>query len=190
MNLGGRFLTEKDLKDVPFRKIGSNVKIHERASIYGVENISIGNNVRIDDFTLIVAVNGYIEIGSYVQICSHCFLGCNGGVVLDDFVVVSPGTRIFSACDDYSGKKLTGISVPREYTGGLLGKVMLKKHVIIGANSVILPCCSIGEGASIGALSLVNKDLDPWGMYAGVPVRRIKDRGKDLLVLEQKLLAR
>ena len=188
MYLGGRFLTGNDLKELKFRRIGDNVRIHERASIYGTENISIGSNVRIDDFTVIVAANGYMEIGSYVQICTHCFFGCNGGIVLEDFAVVSPGTKIFSASDDYSGERLTGMGVPSEYRGGITGKVTISKHVIIGANCVILPNCRIGQGCSVGALSLVNKDLDPWGIYIGVPSRRIKDRKKDLLLLERQLV--
>ena len=67
--------------------------------------------------------------------------------------------------------------------------VTLKRHVIIGANSVILPNLTIGEGTSVGALSLVTKDLDPWGIYAGIPVRRLKDRKRDLLEIENRLLS-
>ncbi len=67
--------------------------------------------------------------------------------------------------------------------------VTLKRHVIIGANSVILPNLTIGEGTSVGALSLVTKDLDPWGIYAGIPVRRLKDRKRDLLEIVKRLLS-
>ena len=66
MKLGGDFYTEQELKDIPFRHLGENVKIHNRASIYGVENISIGNNVRIDDFSILIATHP-MEIGSYRQ---------------------------------------------------------------------------------------------------------------------------
>ena len=44
------FLTEKEIKILNFKSIGKNVLISDKASIYGAENMSIGNNVRIDDF--------------------------------------------------------------------------------------------------------------------------------------------
>ncbi len=106
-----------------------------------------------------------------------------------DFSGLSPGVRIFTLGDDYSGETLTNPSVPSQYTGGVRGTVTLKRHVIIGANTVILPNLTIGEGTSVGALSLVTKDLEPWGIYAGRPARRLKNRKKDLLELEKKLLS-
>lgn len=189
MQLGGRFLTEDDLKNFGFRSLGRDVKIHERASIYGLENISLGNHVRIDDFSVIVAT-GPLEIGSYVHIPNFCFLGSRFGIILEDHATLAQGVKIFSSSDDYSGEKLTNPTVPREFTGGKQGKVHLRKHVIIGAGSVILPGCTLGEGVAVGALSLVKDDLPPWGVYAGVPARLIKERKKDLLELEAKLSTR
>jgi len=188
MQLGGRFRTEEELRDADFCTLGRNVKIHERASIYGVENISIGSNVRIDDFAIIVAT-GPLKIGCYVHIASFCFLGSRYGIVLDDFAGLATGVKIFSASDDYSGEKMTNPTVPREFTGGKEGKVTLCRHVIIGAGSIVLPGCTLGEGVAVGACSLVKQDLPPWGVYAGVPVRFIRERKKDLLKLEQDLAA-
>lgn len=186
MELGGKYLTEVELKDMGFRKLGRNVKIHSRSSIYGVENISIGDNVRIDDFTVIVA-SGHLDIGSHVQITNFCYLGAKYGIRLEDFVGIGCGTRIYTSSDDYYGEKLTNITVPSEFTGGIKGRVVLQKHVIVGANCVILPACTIGEGAAIGALSLVVKDIEPWGIYCGIPVKRLRARKRDLLLLEREL---
>lgn len=190
MNLGGRFLTEDDLKDVPFRKIGRNIRIHERASIYGTRNISLGDNVRIDDFTIIIAATGLVELGSYVHIATHCYLGARHGITFEDFTGLSSGSKIFSSSDDYSGEKLISPLIPEDLTGGTAGKVVLHKHVIVGANTIILPGCSIGEGSAVGAMSLVNKSLDPWGVYFGIPAKRVKDRKRNLLELERQLLQR
>jgi galactoside O-acetyltransferase len=186
MQLGGKYLTGSDLTKAGFRRLGHHVKIHDRASIYGTENISLGNNVRIDDFTIIIAT-GPVEIGDYVSIPNFCFLGAKQGLVMEDFVTLAPGVKIFTSSDDYSGARLTGPIVPQQFTGGKAGKVHLRKHVIAGAGSVILPGCTLGEGCSIGALSLVVNDLEPWGVYAGIPVKRLKDRKKDLLALEKQL---
>jgi acetyltransferase-like isoleucine patch superfamily enzyme len=184
VNLGGEYLTETELKDHGFRRLGKNVRIHNRASVYGTENVSIGDNVRIDDFSIIIAT-GQVEIGSYVSIPNFCYLGATFGVVLEDFVTLAPGVKIFTASDDYSGERLTGPVVPRELTGGKSGRVILRRHVIIGAASVILPACTIEEGCSVGALSLVVRSLEPWGVYAGIPVTRLKERSKKLLGLEK-----
>ncbi len=61
--LQGYYLTEKDLQDFGFKSLGQNVRISSDARIYGAENISIGNNVRIDDFVILAAVGGSITKG-------------------------------------------------------------------------------------------------------------------------------
>jgi len=77
--------------------------------------------------------------------------------------------------------------VPEKYIGITQGKVELKRHVIIGSGSVILPQVMIDEGSSVGALSLVNKSLDDWGVYFGSPAKKLKNRSKNLLKLEEEL---
>ncbi len=49
------FYDEKDLLTFGFKELGKNVKIKKNVSLFFTENISIGDNVRIDDFTIIVA---------------------------------------------------------------------------------------------------------------------------------------
>ena len=83
---------------------------------------------------------------------------------------------------------MTNPTVPRKYLGGVKGNVTLERHVIIGSGSVILPKILIGEGSSVGALSLVTKNLEPWGVYFGVPVKRLTNRSKKLLELEKEML--
>ena len=67
---------------------------------------------------------------------------------------------------------------------------MVGRHVIIGSGSVVLPGVTIGEGSSVGALSLITKSLEEWGVYFGSPAKKIKSRRKDLLEQEQTLLAK
>jgi len=186
MTLGGRYLTEADLRHAGFKRLGRNVKVHERASIYGTENISLGDNVRIDDFSIIIAT-GECIIGDHVSIPNFCSLGAKFGLELEDFVTLAPGVKIFTSSDDYTGEHLCGPTVPSEFTGGRKGRVVLRRHTLVGAGSVIMPACTLGEGVSVGALSLVKTDLDPWGMYAGVPVRWLRERKRDLLQVEARL---
>jgi len=107
-------------------------------------------------------------------------LPCSGGGL-------SQGVKIYSKTDDYTGKHMTNPMVPERYTGVTGGTVTIGRHGIIGSGSVILPKVTVGEGSSVGALSLVTKSLDPWGVYFGCPVKRLKGRSKGLLELEAQM---
>ena len=148
----------------------------------------MANNIRIDDFSLILASGEPCHIGSHVHIAARCTIFGKAGFAMEDVSGLSAGVQLITLSDDYSGEKLTNPTVPSQYTGGASGKVTLRRHVIIGANSIILPNLTIGEGSSVGALSLVTGDLEPWGIYAGVPAKRLKERSKNLLKLEKELL--
>lgn len=182
------FYNVEELKALGLKSFGDNVKVSRKASIYGADKVSLGNNVRIDDFCCLVGGEGGIEIGSYIHIAFFCIILGNGGVQIKDFAGLSSRTAIYSATDDYSGQYLSNPTVPSEYLGITKGMVVLNKHVLVGTNSTILPSVKIGEGCSIGAHSLVNKDLESWGVYLGVPVKRIRDRKTELLQLEKELI--
>jgi dTDP-4-amino-4,6-dideoxy-D-glucose acyltransferase len=182
------FYNRDELKDIGFKSLGRNVKISRKCSIYMPENISIGDNVRIDDFCCLVGGQKGINIGSYVHVAFFCIIVGNGGVTLEDFSGLSSRVALYSATDDYSGASLTNPTVPKEYLNITQGEIILKRHVIIGTNSTVLPNVTIGDGSSVGAHSLVTNNLDSWGVYVGVPVKRIKERKKDLLEMEKNLI--
>jgi acetyltransferase-like isoleucine patch superfamily enzyme len=190
MHIGTSYYSENEVKQFKFKSIGKNVLIKKNVGFYFIENISIGNNVRIDDNVIIVASNKKtpVNIGNYIHIASNCYLAGSDGIEMMDFVTLAPGVMIFSGSDDYSGKKLSNPMVGRPYIGGKSGKITLCKHVIIGAGSVVLPDVIIKQGSSVGALSLVNKSLNAWGVYCGVPAKKIKKRYNDILKLEKKFL--
>lgn len=189
MMLQSKYLTEKDLSNFGFKKLGSNIKISSDARIYGPENITLGNNVRIDDFAILSAVTGSIEINNYVQICHNCHLSGTLGIKLMDFSSMAANVVVYSSSDDYSGSYLTNQIIPKKYTKTVGGPVVIGKHVIIGASSTILGGVKIGDGSSIGAMTLIIKDLGEWGVYTGIPAKRLRDRKKDLLKLENNFLS-
>lgn len=178
-----------ELRSMGIKYVGKNVSIYRNCTIIGIENISIGDNVRIDGYCSIVAAgSGHVTVGSFVHIASYCFLSAGDGIVMENFSGLSQGVRIYSRTDDYTGKYLTNPTVPEKYTGTTRGLVSLKRHVIIGSGTVILPRVTIEEGSSVGALSLVTKSLDSWSVYAGCPVKRLKNRSKRVLELEKNLM--
>ena len=178
-----------ELNGMGFLSVGADVKISTKASIYGASRISLGSYSRIDDFCVLSAGKGGIHIGRNVHIAIMCSLIGKGGIELHDFCNLSSRVSIYSSNDDYSGDTMTNPTLPEEYTNVDHRGVVLGRHVIIGSGSVILPGVTIGEGAAVGALSLVSKVLEPFQIYAGSPLKRIKPRSRQLLELEKLYLA-
>lgn len=180
------FYTITELESLGLKKCGTNVLISKKASIYGANNISIGDNVRIDDFCIL---SGNISIGNYVHIAAYCGLfGGEAGIRMDDFSGLSSRNVIYAASDDYSGEFLTNPTVKDEYKHVVNKPVRIGRHVVIGTNSTILPGVTIGDGTSIGACSLVTKDCDEWGIYVGIPVKYLKERSRKIIQLEKDFL--
>lgn len=182
-------VSRQTLESMGFATIGENVLISEKASIYGAARIRLGDNVRIDDYCVLSAGQGGIDIGSYVHIAVYCSLIGSARIRLDDFAGLSGRVSIYSSSDDYTGAALTNPTVPVEYTQVHSADVHIGRHVIVGTGSVILPGVVLAEGVAIGALSFVHRSCDAFGIYTGNPLRRLKDRGRDLLDAEAKLIA-
>jgi acetyltransferase-like isoleucine patch superfamily enzyme len=177
-----------DVKEL--KHCGSNVIIGKTVRIRSPALVSIGDNCIIDDFTYISAA---LEMESYTHICAGAkFIGGRDAkVIMREFSTTAPNVVLSAGSDDY----VAGIATPMvatEYKGNVeIGTIELGRHSIVGAGSVVLPNVTFGEGASVGALSLVNRDLDAWTLYAGIPARKIKMRDEATIrELERKLLAR
>lgn len=157
-----------------FASVGENVFVSDKASIYNAANISLGSNVRIDDFCILSAGEGGISIGSHCHISCYVSLIGAGRITMMDFSNASIKSTILSASDDFTGRYLAGPMVKnRKVT---IGSVVISKYVLIGAGVTILPGVTLGENACVGAMSLVNCDLEEDGLYAGVPCKRIGKR--------------
>ncbi len=184
------YYLEDELRSFGFKSVGKNVRIAKNCTVIGLENIELGNNVRIDGYCTIAAAGaGSLSIGSYVHIGAYCFLAAGAGIVMEDFSGLSQGVRIYSKTDDYTGEHLSNPTVPAKYTGVTGGTVTLRRHALIGSGCILLPKVEIGIGSAVGAMSLVTKSLKEWGFYFGVPAKFLKARSQKLLELEQELLS-
>jgi galactoside O-acetyltransferase len=181
-------LSREAIERMGFASVGDNVQISDRASFYGAAQITLGSNIRIDDFCVISAGSGGIAIGNHVHIAVGASLIGTGKITLCDFAGISSRTSIYSSNDDYSGAVMTGPTLPAEFTNVRHADVFIGKHVIVGSGSVILPGVTLEDGVAVGALSLVNRDCKAFGIYIGNPARRIKERKRHLLELEQRFL--
>ena len=177
------FLSKDELLALNFKSLGNNVLISRKASIYNAENIEIGNNVRIDDFCIL---SGAIILHNYIHISAFCGLYAGSAKIeIHNFAGISPNSMLFAESDDFSGRHMIGPMVPDDYRQIISGKITLKKYVQIGAGSVILPSTTLYEGSVVGSMSLVRQSTDPWSIYCGNPLYKLKDREKDLLELEK-----
>lgn len=180
------YLSKRELFKRDFVSLGNGVLISERASLHKTEMMAIGDNSRVDDFC---ALSGNVHIGRNVHISVHCSITASSEwAVFEDFSGLAMGCHVFTSSDDYSGESMTNPTVPIEYRKPKHGAVKIGRHVIVGATSVIFPGVNIADGCSIGAFSMVNKSTEPWGVYIGVPAKRVRERSMNLLALEYKYL--
>lgn len=174
------FLTEEEIKSLGFKSCGDNLKISRFANFYTPSTIEIGHNVRIDDFCIL---SGNIKIGSNIHISAYCALYGACGITMCDNTGLSPRATIFSSMDDFSGDFLIGPIHDKSKINVQGGHVFLEEYVQIGSGSMLFPNLRISKGCVVGAMSLVNRSLEEWGIYAGIPIKRIKERRKGLLNL-------
>jgi galactoside O-acetyltransferase len=172
------FLTAEQLIGLGFAEVGEKVLIHETVVLVGVQNICLGSNVRIDPYCVLSA-GAELTIGSHVHIAAHVLLAGGAGIRIRDFAGISHGTKLLSTSDDFSAGVLTGPTVPLDLRKVVAAPIVIGRHAVIGANSVVLPGTRVGDGATVGALSLARGALEDWKVYAGVPARVIGVRDKE-----------
>lgn len=170
------------------KSIGQNVIIGKTVRIRYPELVEIGDNVIIDDFTYISTA---LKLHSNVHISSGCKIigGKDSYVEMKEFSTLAPNVVLSAGSDDY----ISGIAtpmVPLKYkANAVIGKIILNKHCIVGAGSVVLPNIIFYEGASVGALSLVNRNLEEYTLYVGIPAKEIKKRNEgEIRLLEESFL--
>lgn len=166
------FYSEKEIKEIGFKFIGEGVLVSRKASIYGAENICIGNNVRIDDFCIL---SGKIEIMNYVHISASVLLfGGKTGIIINSYASISSRSAVYAESDDYTGIAMANPTIPGKYRKICSGIVTFEEHVLIGSGCTVLPGVTVKEGTSVGSMSLINKSLESWGFMRAYPVNGLK----------------
>jgi acetyltransferase-like isoleucine patch superfamily enzyme len=187
MNMNGEFLPQEDLHKLGLARFGAGVLVHRSVVLINCDQISLGDFVRIDAFSILSA-GQKIQVGRNVHIGAHCILTGQESIILDDFSGLSHGVKVYASSDDYSGAAMTNPTVPENYRRVQSAPVHVGRHAIVGSGTVILPGAHIGEGCAVGALSLVNHPIDPWGIYVGIPAKKTGSRSQNILALETEWL--
>lgn len=181
------FLKEDELKKLGLKKYGDDILIGRHVVLYNPELMILGNHVRIDDFTII---SGVVVLGNYIHISQFCGLyGGRDGIYMENFSGLSSKCSVYAVSDDYSGSSMTNPMIPIEYKPKMISApVTIKKHAIIGCNSIIFPGVSVGEGTAVGSMSLCNKTTEEWSIYTGIPAHKTGERKKDIINLESQFV--
>lgn len=181
------FLSFEQIAEIGFANVGENVLLSARASFYGAKNISIGSNVRIDDFCLLsgkVIIRNYVHISAYTSL----FAG-DAGIVFEDYTGISSHCSVYAVSDDYTGRSMTNPTIPDKYKPYLISKqTLIGKYSNIGTSCVLLPGTKLNEGVAVAPMSLCNSELKEWSIYSGIPAKRLVTRSKSLLDLEKAFL--
>jgi len=163
-----------------YKYLGKNVTIHSLAKIIYPENVSIGRESVVDDFTFIDGSGRGVEIGEFCHITLHCTLQAGGKIQMGDFSAIGPGGIILACTDDYEGNGFIGLKVFGEkYRNHKRKDVIIGRHAHIGMGSIIMPGVTIGEGCSIGAGSLVTRDMPEWTICYGSPCSPVREKPRE-----------
>jgi acetyltransferase-like isoleucine patch superfamily enzyme len=158
---------------------GEDVFISAFAEIRRPHLVSVGEHIAIDSgfyLTCGAELGDYIHIGPGVLIIG----GPKGFFKMGHFTNVALGSRILCGTDEFLGDSLiTAPGIPPEFTKVITKPVIMENFSNVGANVVVLPGVTLGEGSVVGACSLVTKNTEPWTIYTGIPARPVKARPKD-----------
>lgn len=182
------FMSEEEMAAIGFQYIGKNVKISRKASIYNPQNISIDDHTRIDDFAILSAGKGGIKIGKYIHIGCYSSLIGQGTIVMEDFSGIGGRVSVYSIEEDLLGEHMCHPTIPDECRDVRATDVIFKEHSVACTASCIIGKVVVGKAVVIGAMSLVNEDCEDFGIYVGIPAKKVKERTRGFLELRKKYL--
>jgi acetyltransferase-like isoleucine patch superfamily enzyme len=153
-------MTRKIASDVI---LGENVSLQDFINLYGCR---IGDNTKIGPF---VEIQKGCTVGKSCKIQSHSFL-CEG-VCIEDEAFIGHGVMFIN--DRYPRASTEAGALQTEADWKVVPTV-IKKGASIGSNATILCGVTVGEGAIVGAGSVVTKDVPPHTIVAGNPAKIIR----------------
>lgn len=114
----------------------------------------------------------YANLGMRITVNEIC--NENPKIIIGDKVSIAPNVCFVADSSANNGDEINSIPyVTEKLTKN--GKIIIDDEVWIGANVTILPNVIIGRCSVIGAGSVVNKNIEPYTVYAGVPAKKIRD---------------
>ena len=144
-------------------KLGHNVTIHGFVNLYGCE---IGDDTKVGAF---VEIQKDAKVGQRCKVSSHTFI-CEGVTIEDECFI---GHHVVFINDRYPAA-VTARGEVKTAADWQVVATRVCRRAAIGSAGVILCGVTIGEGALVGAGSVVTKDVAPYTVVAGNPARKIR----------------
>lgn len=148
--------------------LGENVLIDIGVVFSGPRNIRIGDYVWIDVNCMISAYLGPVTIGRRVHVGPQTIIAPREPIEIGDYVGLSSGVRIYAGSEHpIGGKRMSGPMVPEHMKAVHSKAIVLRKDSFVGTNGVLLPGAELGEGAVVGANSVISKPVEAWTIVVG-----------------------
>ena len=126
---------------------------------------TIGKDVRIRP-SATIEQPWKLSIGANTAVGDRVILYCLAPIRVGSNCTISQYAHLCAGTHDYTRPDMPLVTIP----------VVIEDETWIAADVFVGPGVTVGEGSVVGARSSVYKDLDPWGIYAGNPARRLRDR--------------
>jgi acetyltransferase-like isoleucine patch superfamily enzyme len=182
---------------IRLKKCGKNLKVSIGVEIINPGQVEVGDNVWLDDYSLIIAGNhkltgnkkeifftnnnfklnqGDVKIGNYIHIAPYCILnGFGAGIHIKDDTTLAAGVKVYSASNTYKDKssenkrKISMSPKSKNYS-----VVYYKKPVVIGErcflalNSSVI-CSELSNDVLVKANSVILRDVASHSVMIGTP---------------------
>lgn len=148
----------------PDVRLGRDVRLSKFINLYGC---TIGDETKIG---ACVEIQKGATVGRRCKISSHTFV-CEG-VTIEDEVFVGHGVTF---TNDVYPRATTAAGALQTEQDWHVEPTLVKKGASIGSGATILPRLTIGEGAIVGAGSVVTRDVAPRTIVAGNPARFLRN---------------
>ena len=159
------------IKKISLKKCGKQFLAHYPLKIIGGENIEIGKNFSSMGCDYLYGNNGAISIGDNCSINTNVIIGSSGGkIVIGNNVLLGPNV-VLRAADH--GIARADLIKNQPHLGG---EIIIEDDVWVAANAVVLKNVRLGKGCVVAAGAVVNRDVEPYTIVAGVPARKISER--------------
>lgn len=163
------------------KKCGENIALKKPVALYGLENVSLGDNVEICEGVKLRTFSKFagqnyspnISIGSNVHIATDCHISAMNSIIIGNNVLIASNVLI---CDHSHGAVCSDelSTPPIDRVLYSKGPIIIHDNVWIGEGVFVLPGVEIGVSAIIGAGAVVTKSVPAFSVAAGNPAKVLK----------------
>ncbi len=136
-------------------------------------SIRIGRNCRIHRGVVIDTHGGDVVIADNVSLNPYTVIYANGGVAIGADCRIAAHTAIIASNHGFEDREVAIRHQPMTQEG-----IVFEEDVWLGAGARVVDGCRLGRGSIVGAGAVITSDTDPYGIYVGVPARKIRERGQ------------